>query len=462
MKQARFLKINLNDEAASILDAALDEVLITDGDGKVLVILPDFEQKYGVHSSEVIGHNVRTLEKRGIFKPSITRKVLESRQKVTMTQENLAGRKIVVSAAPIFDETGSIKYVISFSRDITEFLTLQEQYKVLERKVELYSDKLFALGKGELASSVFFGKSKAIEHTVALMHQVAKFDANILLTGESGAGKTIYARLIHHLSPRSGGELIEVNCAAIPDTLLESELFGYEKGSFTGAGSSGKIGLIELAKGGTLFLDEIGEIPFRLQAKLLKVIQDKTLTRVGATQSVTVDFRLIAATNRNLEELVEARQFRRDLYYRLNVIAIEIPPLRSLKEDIFGLAMYFLENFNQKYGLKKKLSAQAAEALQSYHWPGNVRELENLMERVVLTSSSDFIDLDVIPDKIRFSHLQRTARHTPLKLALETLEKQLVTEAYKKTGTTIGVAKELQISQPSAVRKIQKYGLRVR
>ena len=448
--------MQISEELAAILDAALDDSLITDGDGNVILVSAKFKEMYGVNKEEVIGQSVYELEKQGIFKPSITKIVLEKRHKITMLQENREGRKIIVSAVPIKNSEGDIEKVVSFSRDVTELTELQEQFKTLERKVELYEGKISEWESSNLDGALFTGKSKAMQNVTNLVNKVAKFDANVLITGESGVGKTMFARMIHANSERKDGEMVEVNCGAIPGNLLESELFGYEKGSFTGADKAGKIGLIELADKGTLLLDEVGEIPLNLQVKLLKVIQDKAITRVGGIKSIPIDFRLISATNRDLNEFAEGNKFRKDLYYRLNVIHVHTPALRERREDIFPLAIYFLEKFNLKYNMKKILSPKLVDAFTKYSWPGNIRELENLVERIILTSGTNIIDESILPKYFKaeksFSYL-----HGTLDDAVNEVEKKMVISAYEKHKTTVGVAKELGISQPTAVRKIKKH-----
>ena len=456
----------ISDEISTILDAALDDVLITDGMGNVIVVSPKFEKMYGVSKENVIGQNVFELEKQGIFKPSITKLVIEKGHKVTMLQENKEGRKIIVSAVPVKSRKGEIEKVISFSRDITDLMNLQEQFKALERKVEIYEEKLNVWESRDPKSVLFIGKSKMVQNVIDMVNKVSKFDANVLITGESGVGKTLFARMLHENSGRKNGEMVEVNCGAIPENLLESELFGYEQGSFTGADEGGKIGLIELANNGTLLLDEIGEIPLNLQVKLLKVTQDKTITRVGGTKSIPINFRLISATNQDLQKRISENLFREDLYYRLNVIHVHVPSLKERREDIFPLAVYFLEKFNTKYNLNKMLSSGLVDKLVSYDWPGNIRELENLIERILLTSNADLIDESILPSYFKnrqesessqtqeanFNHEQGL-----LNSALDELEHKMVVSAYKKHKTTVGVAKELGISQPTAVRKIKKH-----
>jgi transcriptional regulator with PAS, ATPase and Fis domain len=274
-------------------------------------------------------------------------------------------------------------------------------------------------------------------------------------------GKSVFAKLIHNKSRRRDKPFIEINCGAIPGNLLESELFGYESGSFTGANIKGKTGLIELAQGGTLFLDEVSELPLDLQVKVLSVVQNKNVLPVGGTESIHVDFRLIAASNKNLEKLVERGLFREDLYYRLKVIPIDIPPLKERREDIVHMCIFFMDKFNETYHLNKSLSYMVMEIFQKYEWPGNIRELENLIERLVLTSETDRIGVECLPEEMQHleGRLDFSSEKHSLSEALEKLEGYLVRKAYDQCGTTVGVADILEISQPTAVRKIKKYVL---
>ncbi len=435
-------KIN---EIDAILDAIHDDVLITDGKGVVLRVSKSFENFYGIKKEMAIGNTVYQLEKDGIFKPSIIAIVLETGKKITMRQKNKSDRHILVTATPVKNEDGKIVKVVSFSRDITELLQLKEELQELRNNQVLV---------GEIIA-----KSVTSQDILKTINRIAKFDANVLLTGESGVGKTMYAKWIHNKSNRDKGPFIEINCGAIPENLLESELFGYEKGSFTGAGREGKSGLIELSEGGTLFLDEISDLPLNLQVKLLKAIQDKVIIKVGGTKEKKVDFRLIAASNRPFESLIRNNLFREDLYYRLNVISIEIPPLRERVEDITPLSLFFLEKFNESYGLNVAIHSTVYQILEQYYWPGNIRELENLLERLILTSEEECITEKNLPSFIlKNKSYGTTARNDEsLAEALECLEKSLVVAAYERHKTTVGVAKALKISQPTAVRKIQKY-----
>lgn len=449
----------LEQELDSILSAIHDDILITDGNGIVINVSPTFENVYGISRESAIGMSVYELEKQGTFKPSITAIVLKTGEKVTMTQKNNKNRDIIVTATPVKNKNGEITRVISFSRDITEFINLQEQHALLENKVERYAEELEILRSESLEVAGVVSKSAMAQNVLKTMNRVAKFDANVLLTGESGVGKTMFAKLIHNKSGRAEGPFIEINCGAIPENLLESELFGYERGSFTGANKEGKIGLIELTESGTLFLDEITEMPLSLQVKLLKVIQDKTIIRVGGTKEIQVDFRLIAASNKDFKTLIEENLFREDLYYRLNVITIDIPPLRERKEDLVPLMKLFLERFNETYQLKKKLTQESFDLLCEYQWPGNIRELENAIERLALTTETDIILPKHLPKYITEHKkcFETLEGHISLKEKLEELEDKIICDAYHQCKTTIGVAKMLGISQPSAARKIQKY-----
>ena len=441
----------------AIFDAIHDDLLISDGQGIVLRVSPTFEDVYGVDGDYVVGKSIYELEEEGVFTPSIIAKVLEKKEKITMQQRNRTARRIVVTATPVFDEKGKIQLVVSFSRDITEMLELQRQYTQLENKIEQYTEEINQLRQKAAIEDGVIGKSRQMVDILETIHRVADFDANILFLGPSGVGKTMLSKIVHQQSKRNKGPFIDINCAAIPEHLLESELFGYERGSFTGAGSKGKVGLIELANGGTLLLDEISEMPLSLQAKLLKTIQDKVITRVGGTKAIKVDFRLITASNRNLEDFAKKGLFRKDLYYRLNVIQIQIPSLRERRDDILPLIDYFTEKNNEKYGLHKSFQPHALEALVNYSWPGNVRELSNIVERALMTSEGDQIQREVLPAEVLKEEEKQTRDVNDLNKAIEEFEGELIRDAYRKYGSSIGVGKALGISQPTAYRKIQKY-----
>ena len=292
--------------------------------------------------------------------------------------------------------------------------------------------------------------------------KVSATEAMVLITGESGAGKEVLARTIHTHSRRKEGPFVKVNCGAIPDNLLESELFGYEKGAFTNAAKTGKMGIFEIALGGTLFLDEIGEIPLLLQTKLLGVLQDKKLTRVGGTKEIKLDARIIAATNRDLLEMVAAGTFRKDLFYRLNVVGLKIPPLAERREDIFPLANYFLRELNAKYQFENTLSPQVMNLFQEYDWPGNVREMENLMEQLVVLAPNEKIVPTMLPEIFRMRRDDAgsvLSQGGSLEEILDNVERRIFRNPVQKGFSSYRIAEELGINQSTAIRKIRKLGL---
>lgn len=433
----------LNSELSQIIESSYDGLVITDGQGKLV--------KYNKAFKELVLRGGET--ENNYFSPSIMIAIKERRQ-ISMLEKN-GDKEFLVTSTPIFDQNGELIRVVANFRDIQELMRLRvqlEEKKYFEKINKNYRHFLEnAKGENIVANSVEFGK------VLKFASSIAKVDSNVLILGESGTGKEVVARFIHNMSNRKRGPFVVVNCAAIPESLLESELFGYEAGAFTGAKKDGKKGLFELANGGTLLLDEIGELPLNMQAKLLQVIQEKRLMRLGGTRMIAVDVRIIAATNRDLQAMVREGTFRADLYYRLNVIPIYIPPLRERKDDIIPLAYFFLEKFNNKYGLKKILSEEVKEALLSYDWPGNVRELENLIERLVVTSTDDVITCKDLPDNIKECVNSDTSLMSPLKQIMEEYEKKIILDAYKKYRNTYKVAEVLGVNQSTVVRKIKKY-----
>ncbi|MCP4130442.1 MAG: Fis family transcriptional regulator, partial [bacterium] len=311
---------------------------------------------------------------------------------------------------------------------------------------------------------LFIGNDENMEKLKCLINQVAPVDTTILISGETGVGKEVVSREIHTRSNRRDYPYIKVNCAAIPASLMESELFGYEKGAFTGADNKRKLGFFELANHGTILLDEIGEIPLPLQSKLLRVLQEKELTRLGDTKPVSIDIRIIAATNKDLLKEVNAGLFRKDLYYRLCVIPMVIPPLRERLSDIHILSNHFLDKFNRKYGMTKKISTGAQDLLKQYDWPGNVRELENIIERLIVISKNDIIDKTGISSVLQLEKIDgiQSILNNPecsLKDSVMILEKHLIEKALNDTGSSYKAAEKLGMNQSTIVRKAQKLGI---
>ena len=328
--------------------------------------------------------------------------------------------------------------------------------------MKCYSAKLSELGiKSEDPKSFIF-HSNEMKQIYEMAIRVAKVDSTVLLLGESGVGKSILAHLIHQQSERVKGPFIRVDCVGIPDSLIESELFGYVKGAFTGAKLEGKAGLFELANNGTLFLDEIGEIPLNIQSKLLRFLEKHEINRVGGTEVKVIDVRIIAATNMNIEEMVSTKHFRSDLYYRLNVVPIVIPPLRARRDDILPLLFYYLNKFNQKYHKEKSFSPAVIDILCDFDFPGNIRELSNLIERMVVTTEKSYLELRDLPLGI-IRRIHRVDHENygiyeklPLKEALEKFEKILIGKAINKHGSQKNAARMLAVDQATISRKLKK------
>ncbi len=447
----------IEQEFYDILESMHDDFVIIDKEGIIEKVLPNFEEMYGISAEEAVGISVYEMEERKIFNPSIAIRVMKSLKRETLLQLTGAGKYLMCTAIPVFDRAGKLYRVISYTKDVTKYEMLKEEYNKLQDTLTLYTEQLGQLRQQKDARIV--GNSQEIKTVMAMVGKIAKFDANVLLTGESGVGKSLIASAIHGISERRDEAFISINCGAIPENLLESELFGYEKGAFTGASHDGKPGLIELAHKGVLFLDEIGDLPLHMQVKLLKVIQEKKVIRVGGVKENQVDFRLIAATNKDMGKLIEEGKFREDLYYRLNVILIHIPSLRERKEDIFYLVTHFLKKYNEEYKVNRVFSNKAMNYLENYNWPGNTRELENLVERMVITADDYIITEEQLPSHIYGKETmdRYDIKGKTLKEILEQVEKQVLLRCYDEHKTTTQVAKVLGISQPSASLKLSKY-----
>ncbi|GAK10357.1 sigma-54-dependent Fis family transcriptional regulator [Geomicrobium sp. JCM 19038] len=457
---------NLDLELDAVLNHSTDNIVITDGRGHVLRASPSCAEIYGVTHNALIGRNVEQLELEGVFKPSITKLVMQTGKQQQVMQATVTGRTVMATAFPVRDEKKEIVRVISVSHDLTEIQEMKKEYESLQAQSERYQNELDVLRTREQTFHSIVHESKAISRIKTLISRTAPSDASVIFYGESGVGKSMFARELHKESKRLDGPFIEINCSAIPDTLFEAELFGYEKGAFTGADRQGRIGLVELSDEGTLFLDEIGDIPLQMQGKLLQVLQEKKVTPIGGRVEKHVDFRLVAATNRNLEQLVEKGLFREDLYYRINVIPITVPSLRERSEDVPGLIFKKVEEINERYDLKRKLHPQVLERLYHYHWPGNVRELENFLSRLLLTSSEELVtveDLKGIFESKERRSLPATegkpllSEGFQLKEELKKVEQHWLQLAFDECNTTYEMSKLLGLSQPSVVRKLKEY-----
>ncbi len=369
----------------------------------------------------------------------------------------------MITSNPDLDANNKVVKVISNVRDITELITLKSQLDQAKELSERYYSELVHLRSQTVQVEGMIAESPAMRAIVSTALKVAVTDATVLITGESGAGKEVLALTIHNHSQLKKGPFVKVNCGAIPDTLLESELFGYEKGAFTNAAKSGKAGIFEIAVGGTLFLDEIGEIPLSLQAKLLGVLQDKKFTRVGGTKEIKLSARIIAATNRELAAMVSAGQFRKDLFYRLNVVGLKIPPLAERKEDVFPLAHYFLRELNERYKFRNTISPRVMHLFIKYDWPGNVREMENLMEQLVVLAPNEQIVPAMLPELFQGRtglHGQELSQGKNLEEILANVERRVFQNLVQKGYSSYKIAEELGINQSTAIRKMKKLGIK--
>lgn len=441
----------LANDLQEIFRNSFDGIFVADGDGRTLMVNAGCERNYDLAAHEMIGRHVSEFEALGMIRPVIATQVIATAGRVTAVQRTHKGKTIMVTGIPLFDDAGAVRRVVINSRDTTELIQLQTELARIQAQLARVEGEVAHLRRDRLKIDGIVLQSASMRRVAEVAMRVARVDAAVLLTGESGVGKEILARLIHRESPRAKGPFIKINCGAIPRELLESELFGYEGGAFTGARTKGKPGLVELADGGTLLLDEVGELPLDMQVKLLHVLQDRMSTRVGGTRSVRIDARVIAATNRDLARMVEDKAFREDLFYRLNVVPIEIPPLRERRDDILPLTMQALADMNGRYGTARRLTRSALDRLIEHDWPGNVRELRNLIERLVVITQDETIGLDALPPLSA-----RRSADGDLPSSVKAYERRLVLEAVERWGSTHAAARHLGISQSSVVRKLRE------
>lgn len=431
-----------------------EAVVLLDSNGRILAANGRADEAFGWPADRFLGRTLGEAQAEGFFVPPALRRSVEERRRQSLVQE-VKGRRLAMVASPVGD-----MYLL-VARDITELDRLQHQLERLEQERERFRSEVAGLRASYARRDEIIGTSKAMQKVMELANRVAAVDSTILVLGESGVGKGLVAKAIHQMSRRTSGPFVKVDCGALPETLLESELFGYTGGAFTGARREGKVGLIEQARSGTLFLDEMAELTPALQVKLLQVIQERTFTRVGGVTLIRVDVRIIAATHRNLEQLVAARLFREDLFYRLNVVPITIPPLRERREDIPVLVRSFLDQFRTRYRVEKSFSPEVMQRLVEYHWPGNVRELENMVERLVVTTEGEEVGGEDLPPPLQGSGGPVAVRRiAPLAEALAALETEMIATAYRQLGSSVKVGKALGIHQTTAARKIRERQLR--
>ncbi len=435
-------------------ESSYDGIHILDSEGNTLYINEACTRIEGLSKEEALGKNIRQLVEEGVYSESVTLKVLETKETTTIIQMVKNGKEVLTTGTPTFKEDGTIDNVIVNSRDITDLNNLKRELSARENELER-----FRLEQKQFGNVI--AKSPLMKKVLGIALTVAKVDSTVLLTGESGVGKGLIAQFIHDNSNRANGHFIKIDCSSIPETLIESELFGYEPGAFTGAEKSGKIGLLEMAKGGTVFLDEIGEMPLSMQPKLMRAIQDREIVPVGGKKVKRLDVRFISATNVDLVRLVNEKLFREDLYYRLNVVPINIPPLREREDDVLPLIKHMLEKINERYGLSKELSVDVYNTLLRYPWPGNVRQLENFIERILVSTSNDMIEMNDISSGM-FKGKDTEPYTVDLdgksyKELLAEYDKYVIKEIIKKEGSIPKAAKKMEIDPTTLRRKLAKY-----
>ena len=445
----------------AIFEASYDYLFVTDAEGVVTKVSPSYYRITGIKPEDILGSTMYNLVALGFYDRSCSIEVIETLKPVTFVQHILkTGRTVLVTGNPVFDENGRLISVVTNGRDITELNQLKDQVEHIESLSRHYKKELARFEV--LTGKDYVFASKAMVDLMEKVSHIAQFDSVVLINGESGVGKEIIANQIHMQSPRFEKPYIRINCAAIPETLLESELFGYVDGAFTGAKKGGKMGVFELADSGTLLLDEIGELPFSMQSKLLRVLQENEITRIGATSPISIDVRLIASTNRDLKEMVKNNEFRTDLFFRLNVIPITVPPLRERKEEIPYLANHFLDRYNAKYELNKILDQKLILKLYNYEWPGNIRELQNLIERAIVYNTGDLIEeipLENDSDIYEINDLFDVNTYGNLRDTVEEIEKLFIKTSFDRYGSTRKAADAIGISQSTFCRKAANYNI---
>jgi transcriptional regulator with PAS, ATPase and Fis domain len=440
----------------TVMEATNDAIVYVNSEGYIEMLSKPYADFLGVDKEKTIGKHVRKV----IENTRMDIVIKTGKSEIAQVQE-IKGKKMIATRIPVFVNqkvVGAVGKVLF--RDVDELNSLYMEINKIEKELNLYKDEFKKVNKAKYALDSIISESKSMEDLKELTRRAAKTNSNVLILGESGTGKELFAHAIHNNSRRIDAPFIKVNCGAIPNELLESELFGYEEGAFTGAKKGGKIGKFKAADGGTIFLDEIGDLPMNMQVKLLRVLQDKEIEKIGSNVSEKIDVRVIAATNKDLEKMVSEGMFRLDLYYRLNVVSIKIPPLRERKEDIPILARYLVDKISTVENVKvDKISDNTLEYLKKYDWPGNIRELENILERVINFLDEDtVIKPECLPTKI--TGVMRKKEIKSLKSILDDVEKQAIIDSLIiSNGNKTTAANILEISRTSLYEKLSKYGI---
>lgn len=443
-----------------IFDPLPIPIIFLDKDSKVKMINQVFADFLGLSKDDIIGKHVVEVDKHSRFPYVFKTKKAEIAWKHTF--EN--GHTAIVHRIPVLDNRGDLEYAVGMVlfEDVEQFRDIITKNKLLETEINMYKKQIKEMYGAKYSWNTIIGNSEKMAQSKFIGKKASESISNVLILGESGTGKELFAHAIHNDSARNFSPFVKINSAAIPSELLESELFGYDEGAFTGAKKGGKIGKFELANGGSIFLDEIGDMPLKMQAKLLRVLQEKEFERVGSNTIVKVDVRVIAATNKDLKKMILEGKFREDLYYRLNVMTLEIPPLRERYGDVEELVAVLLKKLSNQLGkYVSSISDNAMECIMGHNWPGNVRELENVLERAI-----NLTDLDtILPVHLPVYLTQGTKRVLdgpvrPLKEIIEDAEKEAILRCLEYTdGNKLKTSKLLDISRSSLYDKMERYGI---
>lgn len=456
----------LSQEIFDILYKSDAGVAICDGEGRFVWANPQYQHISGfeIHKSEGV-HILELMTSHGVKvrgQENMLSVILETGASLTALVDFKTGHDVIATCTPLFNDDGTLRWILYSLVDCDQVFQMQQKLAEMTERMELgqiqLHDAMMEKGKTPDGTVVHDRKMMDIYSSALRMAQVS---ATVLILGGTGTGKDHLAKFIHSTGDRCKGNFVHVNCSAIPENLFEAELFGYEAGAFTGASRKGKMGLIEFADHGTLYLDEVAELPLTMQTKLLSVLQNRQITRIGGVRARPVDVRIIAATNRDLQRMIEEKTFREDFYYRINVLEIRIPDLRDRVDDIIPLVLHFTELFNARYQMHKRFSHQALRLFNMYSWPGNVRELAHIVERLIIMSSEDFIGVDQLPEELRHLDAKMTAEKTnkSLREVLEHVEEQFIREVISASPSLKDAAKSLGIELSTLTRKKQKYNI---
>jgi PAS domain S-box-containing protein len=452
-------------EQDAIINSASDGLWICDGDANVLRVNPASERFNNIRAADVVGRNMRELVAKGLFDRSVTLEVLRTRAPVNMLQ-TCGARRLILTGVPVFDDAGALIRVVVTEKDVSETDRLHRELEDQEALKDGYRSQMLQMQVLDSELERLVARSPKMVNALRQAIKVSAVDSTVLVLGESGVGKGVIADLIHRRSSRAQRPLIKLNCGAIPESLIEAELFGYDKGAFTGAQAAGKPGYFELADGGILFLDEIAELPLSSQVKLLRFLEDGRIVRVGATRGRELDVRIVAATHRDLPAMVAAGAFRLDLFYRLNVIPLHVPALRERPDCILPALHRYLHQFGERSGVRRRLSRAASELLLAYAWPGNMRELINVCERLAVMSDGEVVDVGDLPADIVRSVRgavpgapQDWPEGITLAQALESTERALLLRARARHGSQWRMAEALGVDQSTIARKMKRHGI---